>query len=616
MVIRFTVVVFGVLLHTSVLLGSSVTDSVEVESLFRTIETTYAPLQYKAGQVGLNWEQTKITYRGLFEKVVTTNEFYFTAARLFGELQDAHVHTELPSSYEARLPLQFSYVEGKTVLNFIGGSLVKAKTCSAEIGDELLSIDGVGVDTVRMEISKVRGLGNLRSNQGYLTRALTSRSEKTGMRLPAGPKPKATLDFVRLNGQATRCEIAWETKGYPLVDMTPDSDRDSSSAEYDSAEQPIYAYLSTLVKLQDQLIRLQAPLALTGPLDGLLGSKEDKDAKGKKIDIGHKTPFYPLPKTFHLFKAPSLMQALITSSGLYAGTFLHHGKTVGYVRIPDYVAGHPISAQFALRFVIRQLEDEAQWLIIDQTNNPGGYVQFSDAIVESLTGKLDASKHIKFAVKPTQDFIRTYAEILALLEDSEDDQVLQIPEAFRAKYIPLLQGEMNKVVVAYEKKQNLSEPIDFHLMSELVTELVDGMVVKILSEQHPAFSAVLTFAARSILGIDPGKKYVFTKPVYMMINELDFSAGDATPAVLQDYNRVTLVGVNTAGAGGSVGQFSHHVMNPFKFTLTQSLMIRKGNAKVENVGVKPDIAMELTREDIQTNYQSYFARVLQAIDGH
>jgi hypothetical protein len=610
--LRSLAVLLGASLQATLVLASPVTDDIEIDGLFRTIETNYGPLEYKARQVGLDWTKTKSDYRSRFRAVKSTTEFYLLAARLLGELKDAHVHAQLPSSYETKLPLQLTYVEGKTVVNHLAGSLVRSKLCDVEIGDELVSMDGKSADEIRAELGAVRGLGNARSDQGYLTRTLTARSEKAGIPTPSGDKPKAQLEFLGTNGRTTRCEIPWEVKGYPLVDLTPGPDAAPGRWEDYAREKPVKAFLETLVHLQSQLILLKAPL----PLDGMTAKKEDKDAKGLKIDIGHKQPFYPMPKTYHPFKAPGAMQALITLSGLQAGTFLHQGKTVGYLRIPDYVVGHPIFAQFALRYIIYKLEDEAQYLIIDQQNNPGGYVQFSDTLVESLTGKIDPAKHMKFAVRPTQDFIRIYAEILSLLSAATEDDALQIPKDFKEKYIPVLQKEMKKVVAAYEQNKKLSEPIDFYLMSELVTELVDRMILRLISEEYPAISGLLKFAAKTVLGIDPGKKYFYTKPVYMLINELDFSAGDATPATLKDYGRVTLVGVNTAGAGGSVGLFSHHVKNPFKFSLTQSLMVRRGGGFVENVGVAPDIALELTREEIKNGYRGYFERVLKAIDAH
>lgn len=596
----------------SFLQASTVTDTIEIDSLFRTIETHYGPLEYKARQVGLDWDRTKTQYRDRFLKTNSTNEFYGVAAELFGELKDAHVRVILPSSYEAHLPLQFSYVENKTVVNYMDGELVQSGRCPVDIGQELVRMDGVTVDALRSELARIRGMGNTRSDQSYLTRTLTVRQQTAGLPVPLGASPTAVLEFQR-NGAITRCEIPWKTKGYPLVDLQPDAGPPAQQWTKRAGLDSVKTFLRRLVALQDKLVSLRAPLPLLSPLDGLLGTqKEDKHAKGKKVTIGHKKPLYPMPRTFRPFDAPALMDTLIQTSGLYAGTFLHQGKTVGYLRIPDYVAGHPILAQFALRYVIYKLEDEAQYLVVDQTNNPGGYVQFSDAIVEAFTGKIDKDRHMRFAVRPTQSFIRTYAEILSLLEQS-GGEALGIPQSFKDKYIPRLKAEMAKVVDAYRKGKKLSEPIDFHLMSELVTELVDGMLVRLLSEEYPAFKGVLNYAARRILGISPGKKYFFTKPIYFLINELDFSGGDATPAVLKDYNRVTLVGVNTAGAGGSVGKFTHSVQNAFSFTLTQSLMVRPGGVMVENVGVAPDIAFDVELKDIRDGYQTYFTRLMKTI---
>ncbi len=100
----------------------------------------------------------------------------------------------------------------------------------------------------------------------------------------------------------------------------------------------------------------------------------------------------------------------------------------------------------------------------------------------------------------------------------------------------------------------------------------------------------------------------------MYINELDFSGGDATPANLVDYGRVTTIGVNTAGAGGAVVQNGSTIQLPFTFSLTNSLMLRANGEYVENIGVAPDVPFELTVEDYVNEFENVFERFMKEVD--
>ena len=103
-----------------------------------------------------------------------------------------------------------------------------------------------------------------------------------------------------------------------------------------------------------------------------------------------------------------------------------------------------------------------------------------------------------------------------------------------------------------------------------------------------------------------------------MINEFDFSGGDATPATLQDYGRVKLIGVRTAGAGGSVEEFRNTITSDYKFHMTTSLMYRKNGTYVENYGVTPDLPLELSKSDYTNGFSQVLNKVLTVIDnqGH
>jgi hypothetical protein len=115
--------------------------------------------------------------------------------------------------------------------------------------------------------------------------------------------------------------------------------------------------------------------------------------------------------------------------------------------------------------------------------------------------------------------------------------------------------------------------------------------------------------------INPHAEYRYTKPILMLINELDFSGGDFMPAMMQDNKRAILFGARTSGAGGFVSQASFPNNNGIVgFSYTGSIAERPETLlKIENLGVTPDIVYSLTVDDLQNGYQSYKNAVNEAV---
>ncbi len=110
--------------------------------------------------------------------------------------------------------------------------------------------------------------------------------------------------------------------------------------------------------------------------------------------------------------------------------------------------------------------------------------------------------------------------------------------------------------------------------------------------------------------IKPCSEYTYTKPILMLINEMDTSGGDFTPAMLQDAERVSLMGSRTAGAGGCVSNFffpNANGISTISYTIT--LGKRTNHKKIENLGVTPDIPYSIKTDDIKNNYRSFIREI-------
>ena len=115
--------------------------------------------------------------------------------------------------------------------------------------------------------------------------------------------------------------------------------------------------------------------------------------------------------------------------------------------------------------------------------------------------------------------------------------------------------------------------------------------------------------------INPNNKVKYSKPIVIIINELDFSGGDFFPAILQDNKRATIVGSRTAGAGGYVNSIAFP--NSFGFagiSFTGSIGERTDKNPIENLGVTPDVEIKLTVEDVRKGFTQYLGKVKSTVD--
>ena len=587
----------------------------ELEVIFTKIDEHYGPRRMKAESIGLDWAAVKQEFRQKLQSITTLDDFYFLVSAFLARLDDAHVSVTLPSSRTFTLPMQLSDTPEGLVVNYVGAGAEESFERVPEVGDIVVAINGMTPAAFQAQYPQLNKFGNKETNKAMFARSLSGVSEAQGISLATFPK-ELSLTVRTEGGETYTTKATYAQNGVGLIgrqlrglSLPPESMRITGLREEVAAnplgklmEHPIFATalkaatkgarerlekIASLMQRLDNLVDLRAQFSW-------LGGSAAASGQGQKIQMGHAEPTFKLPEDFERIKLP-LGLDMAVNGVLFAGTFEHKGKRVGLLRIASYVPSVMPTSPLMIRYYMKQLREKSDVLIIDQQDNPGGAVVFSDLLLKGLIGKLDPEKHMRFAVKPTQSFLRTYAELIEALEQSGDDE--SIPADAKADFAARLKEDFDKVKLAYERGDDLSEPIALWTISEVLDVLLT--------------SNSIMKAATWALGVKDQETY--DKPTHFLINQMDFSGGDATPANFQDYGRGQLIGVGTAGAGGSVEEHQHRMKAEFSYRLTASLMVRPGGRLVENYRVLPDVNFATTAQDYRDGHATFLPRLLAKI---
>jgi hypothetical protein len=260
-------------------------------------------------------------------------------------------------------------------------------------------------------------------------------------------------------------------------------------------------------------------------------------------------------------------------------------ELIGYVRIPKYGAGEKESLQF--KEIMKRMAKTTDKLVIDQLNNPGGSVFYLYSLVSMLTDKPVAAPKHYMAINQKM-----------IIEANQS-----INELGSIKNIDELKKAMG------------ADTISGYPASMTFLEFMKSYYQFLVDEWNAGKTLTSPYHLYGVDKINPHPEVQYTKPILLLVNELDFSGGDFFPAIMQDNKRATIMGVRTSGAGGYViGVDIPNQLGVGGFRYTGSLADRVDNTPIENLGVTPDIKYSLSPKDYQNNFDGFRKKIQENIN--
>jgi hypothetical protein len=554
----------------------------ELEAARYALTIKYAPTEWKSEY--LKWSAEE-AYEEAISKMIETNHLttrdYQRIYRGFlGSLQDYHVSTHFYSTEWSAFPIQVKSVNGRYYITDFQFSLalsysdlvfdfddfdidtIVSELSKCQTGDELLAINGVPVKNIIENLIDQELSGN-RTPTGYALaeKMLFTRYGKRGHHIPKG---EFTITVQPANSRKTmNCNLAWLHVPEWVKDPQPKAINEESLNFWHRMEKYF---------VKDYKVGLAYDL-LNTPLKQIIASEEEDDEDN---DWREKSFVPPLG---------NILWESNSESGFYAYLYLNDvGEKIGYFYIPDFAQGGQGADLMIseLKEIINRFEAESDALVIDLNDNPGGNLFYMYGILSLLTDKplIVPTQTETLIQEDVYSMASIYNSLKQMLEDEENED-----------------EELSGGLSGY--------PID----ENTIRQIMDYS--RSILDQWESGNTRTTPAA--VFGIDrimPHPEARYTKPIMVLINELDFSCGDFFPAILQDNSRATLFGKQTAGAGGYVrgyGQTSQ--FGVMAYSLTGSLAYRVDGKVIENLGVSPDVPYQMTERDLRSGYVDYIRTV-------
>jgi len=579
----------------------------DLDIIKNTFEVKYAPFEWKRDYAGWSLDDEINLAKAKIESSenLTVHDYQKILHTFFISTRDYHVSNEYYSTEMALLPFEVKSAEGHYIITNASNGYLKDmvslglyRGTQIGIGDELLMFDGKPIDEVINQL-KVDELGNpaSKTSQVLAEGILTQRLRAVGHHVPQGT---LQIQFKKANGQIVAAEMEWVYAAEKiankslspfkiLTDAISDFFGISNSSESDSP-----------TDLTPEIPERYKMMVVNPVATALLKdrSKVYKEFFAQAEKAGKGAQETPIEMDSAITPS-SLERGLLTlgtkvwedksSSSPFKAYIYRSPKTqkrVGYVRISTYqpTDNYNNVTTYALQLasVLRYFETNTDALVIDQVDNPGGILLYAYAILSMLTDHpLVALQH---------QFTITQEDVAQAFQDIEE-----ITSQLQA-------GGSSSLMLGYP----MTNEFLLALLANSEFIISEWEAGRTLTENRPV---------QGIDMIHPHPQAHYSKPIVILVDSRDFSCADIVPAILQDNGRALVFGEQTAGAGGIVKKHSYpNLFGLANFSYTASIFERYNGARLENLGVTPDVPYELTQDDLLNGYRGYIKAVNEAVE--
>ena len=525
---------------------------------------SYAPYEWKRQLVDFDLYNIK-PWLARVAAVNNDLDFYEIMVEYVASLQDTHDAFSLPSDFVASLGFGVDIYDGKVLIDTINRNTLPLAKFPFVVADELVSVDGRPVEELLTAFAKYGTQGNPRSTRRLAASRIVTRAQSRNPHA-VDVGESAQVVIRRQNGNLETYTMPWNKTGTPL--FAGPVPAPSTGPAFTSKSVPAASMTGEAENpLQAEFDRVNQQIQWGGV-----------DNDNGLLNYGSRTPIFALPAGF------VQRQGRVSSDFYYSGTYQAGGRTIGYLRIPNYAPPSTALAVTQLQTELAFFQANTDALIVDEMRNNGGSLCFGETVATNL---------IPYRFQATAFLIRPFwGRVSQFYSQWQAAKTLGLEQWVIDTYQLLYQ----QVASAYKENRGLSG----------ATSLCASTVER-EPARDPRTSAIIAY----------------TKPIMMLTDEFSTSTADSVPAMFQEAKRGTLFGYRTNGAGGNNISVDAGKYSEGSAGMTLALQVRATPVSVpgypttiiiENVGVHPDIVEDyMTKENLLTQGKPFVDAMTAAV---
>jgi len=522
-----------------------------------TFSDYYAPRMWKKEQYGWDLERELQTLQSTTQSGRKISEFHDSVKQFFIKTRDYHTGVYFSDTSSSTVPIGVKYIDNNFYIAYIDSSL--PPSFPLMIGDKITHINNVDVKEVAYDL-----IGRV-ENPKATDWAIAAKKITTRMGTARDKVEKGSL-VIKTERDGANCfgQLVWNYNAN-LMNFAAAKGRKSQANL--AAGVPDEIRESVLAMLE----HIESRPHKVAFADHMKQPAQDKASN--PLALGHKESFLPKlsNKVVWSTEKESRWQAYIYMNS--------ENKLIGFIRLPTFAPTENDHTERANEFgeIINKMEELTDALVIDQQNNPGGSIFYLYALLSMLSDQPLKNPHHRFSIDSKE--VWQAHEMLKKID-------------LAITLLPLLGGSLGDM-----HGYPINEQFFMHMKSYFQFIIEQWQHQKTLTDPYFLFGVDY---------IQPHAQYRYTKKIVVLTNELDFSAGDFFPAILQDSGRAIIMGTKTAGAGGYVlTNAERNRSGILQYTYTGSHALRADGKPLEDLGVTPDVPYAVTPQDLKTGFLGF-----------